>query len=180
MSKKQVFLSRLFSTVVLWGVVLWAIISGSESGVAAVICGLGMTGLSEYYAGLGKKQLPVFRGVGLAGGALILFGTFLALSELGRPTGARFAERVYDWETAALLLCTLAVFVRQMFRRSRESLALDAMAYTLFGIIYVAWLFSFCTKLLYLPPRDAGGHVMGHWFILYLCVVSKFSDMGAY
>ena len=180
MSKKQVFLARLFSTVILWGLVLGAIISGSEAGVAAVICGLGIVGLSEYYAAFARKQIPVFRQVGIFGGVLVIFGTFATLSQMGHAVGGPFASRVYDFETAALLLCIVAVFVRQMFERTRETIALQTMAYTFFGIVYVAWLFSFCTKLLYLPPRDPSAHITGHWFILYLCVVSKFSDMGAY
>jgi len=54
------------------------------------------------------------------------------------------------------------------------------MAFTVFGLLYVPWLFSFLTKIVYLIPRDPAGHVMGHWYVLYLCVVTKFSDMGAY
>jgi phosphatidate cytidylyltransferase len=45
--------------------------------------------------------------------------------------------------------------------------------------MYVPWLFSFVAKIVYLPPR-LEGHVTGQWYVLYLCVVTKFSDMGAY
>ena len=53
------------------------------------------------------------------------------------------------------------------------------MAFTLFGLLYVPWPFSFVTKIIFLLPRD-NGSVTGHWYVLWLIVVTKFSDMGAY
>ena len=54
------------------------------------------------------------------------------------------------------------------------------MAYTLFGLLYVLWLFNFITKIVYLLPRSSTGAVTGQFYCLYLIVVTKFSDMGAY
>jgi phosphatidate cytidylyltransferase len=54
------------------------------------------------------------------------------------------------------------------------------MAYTLFGLLYVLWLFNFTTKILYLTPRSGTGIVTGQFYCLYLIAVTKFSDMGAY
>jgi phosphatidate cytidylyltransferase len=54
------------------------------------------------------------------------------------------------------------------------------MAYTLFGLLYVVWLFNFVTKIVYIVPRGPAGEVMGHFYVLYLVVVTKFCDMGAY
>jgi phosphatidate cytidylyltransferase len=36
------------------------------------------------------------------------------------------------------------------------------------------------TKIVYMLPRDAAGQVTGHWYVLFLVLVTKFSDMGAY
>ena len=36
------------------------------------------------------------------------------------------------------------------------------------------------TKIIFLIPRDTAGGVTGHWYVLWLIVVTKFSDMGAY
>jgi phosphatidate cytidylyltransferase len=41
-------------------------------------------------------------------------------------------------------------------------------------------MFLFVTKIVYLLPVDAAGHVTGHFYVLWLLVVTKFSDMGAY
>ena len=75
----------------------------------------------------------------------------------------------------------LVVFGRQMFQKMRDISPLETMAYTVFGLLYVPWMFSFVTKIIFLLPRDAvTGHVTGHWYVLWLIVVTKFSDMGAY
>src|SRR5207253_91138 len=68
----------------------------------------------------------------------------------------------------------------QMFQKTRDLSPLETMAYTVFGLFYVVWLFSFVTKIVYLLPRSADGHVTGHFYVLWLILVTKFSDMGAY
>jgi phosphatidate cytidylyltransferase len=67
-----------------------------------------------------------------------------------------------------------------MFQVTRDVSPLETMAYTLFGLLYVPWLFSFLTKIIFLIPRGVDGMVTGHWYVLWLIVVTKFSDMGAY
>src|ERR1700739_3032597 len=54
------------------------------------------------------------------------------------------------------------------------------MAYTLFGLLYVAWLFNFMTKIVYVIPRTPQGATLGQFYVLYLVVVTKLSDTGAY
>src|SRR5947208_15783313 len=54
------------------------------------------------------------------------------------------------------------------------------MAYTVFGLLYVLWLFNFITKIVYLTPRSSSGQLTGQFYVLYLIAVTKFSDMGAY
>jgi phosphatidate cytidylyltransferase len=86
----------------------------------------------------------------------------------------------YEFETAMLLLFLLTVITRQMFARLREDEPLQSMAYTLFGLLYVLWLFNFMTKIIYVVPRSETGAVMGQFYCLYLIAITKFSDMGAY
>ena len=54
------------------------------------------------------------------------------------------------------------------------------MAYTIFGLLYVLWLFNFITKIVYVLPRAPDGAVTGQFYVLYLVAITKFSDMGAY
>jgi phosphatidate cytidylyltransferase len=171
--RKLIFLRRLGSSVGLWVVALWAIFSGYEPGFLTLIAALTMIGLWEFYHMLDHKRLPNFKVIGLICGALFTGGSFYYLGKIG----PRHAQ---DFELGALLLFHFAVFTRQMFQRTRDVSPLETMAFTLFGLLYVPWLFSFVTKIVYLLPRDGAGHVTGHVYVLWLIVVTKFSDMGAY
>jgi len=78
-----------------------------------------------------------------------------------------------------ILFFLLVVFARQMFERTRDIRPVETMAYTIFGFLYVVWLFNFVTKLVYLFPHP-NNHFTGQYYVLYCIVVTKFSDMGAY
>ena len=65
----------------------------------------------------------------------------------------------YDFELAVMLCFLLGVFARQMFARLRDNEPLQTMAYTLFGLLYVLWLFNFMTKIVYVLPRSETGAV---------------------
>jgi len=171
--RKLVFIRRLGSSVVLWTVALWIIFSGSEPGFFLLISTLGLVGLWEYYSMLDRKKLPNFKVIGMLCGAMMSWGSFYYFSKVG-PVAS------YDFEMAALLAFMLVVFGRQMFQKTRDLLPLETMAYTVFGLFYVVWLFSFVTKIVYLLPRSADHHVTGHFYVLWLILVTKFSDMGAY
>jgi phosphatidate cytidylyltransferase len=133
----------------------------------------GLVALWEFYRMLDHKGLPNFKVTGMICGALMLAGSFYYFRKMG-PAGS------YDFEVAVLLFFLLTVFGRQMFARLREDEPLQTMAYTLFGLLYVLWLFNFITKIVYLLPRSSTGAVTGQFYCLYLIVVTKFSDMGAY
>jgi phosphatidate cytidylyltransferase len=169
----RVFLSRLSSTLVLWAVVLWTVFSGQELGFFAVTFVLGMAGLWEFYRMLDHKGLAKFKYTGMICGAIMMIGTFHFFRTVG-------LERSYDFEVIGLLAFLMIVFTRQLFRGLSEVSPVQTMAYTLFGLMYVIWMFNFVNKLLFAVPRTADHHVTGQFYVLYLMVVTKFSDMGAY
>jgi phosphatidate cytidylyltransferase len=172
-SRRAVFVSRLSSTLVLWGVALWIIFSGFEIGFFCMIGVLGLLGLREFFQMLDHKGLPNHKVTALICGAVSLIGSFYYYSRFG-------PGQSYDFEMAVILVFLLVVFARQMFERTREELPLETMAYTLFGLLYVIWLFNFVTKIVYVVPRTPSGEVTGHVYVFYLIVLTKFSDMGAY
>jgi phosphatidate cytidylyltransferase len=170
---RLVFLRRFGSTVVLWSVALWIILSGYEIGFHFLIGSLALLGLWEYYTMLDHKKLPNFKIIGMLCGIIFLVGSFYYFSHVG-PVHS------YDFEVATLLAFLLIVFARQMFQHTRDISPLETMAYTIFGLFYVIWMFTFVTKIVYILPRDTAGHVTGHIYVLFLILVTKFSDMGAY
>jgi phosphatidate cytidylyltransferase len=171
--KSLVFLRRFGSTLALWSVALWIILSGYEIGFFFLISTLAMIGLWEYYVMLDHKKLPNFKYIGMTCGLIFSIGSFYWFSKVG-------PAKAYDFEVATLLFFLLVVFARQMFQKTRDISPLETMAYTLFGLFYVIWLFGFVTKIVYVVPRSADGGVTGHLYVLFLILVTKFSDMGAY
>jgi phosphatidate cytidylyltransferase len=172
---QRTFIRRFCSTAALWTVALWTIFTGWEPGFVLLVAGLGLVGLYEYYTMLDAKRLPNFKVFGMLCGAVMLGGSFYWLA-WARKT----PDGLYDFEIGALLLFMFVVFGRQMFIKVKELVPLETIAFTLFGLFYVAWPFSFVTKIVYMLPRDAAGGVTGHWYVLFLVLVTKFSDMGAY
>src|SRR6266403_1801915 len=170
---RSVFILRFVSTVVLWSIALAIAFSGYEIFFWLLISAFGLVALLEFYRMLDHAHLPNFKIIGLICGAIMLAGSFHYFSTIG-PAGS------YDFEVALLFFFLLTMFARQMFARLRHDEPLQTMAYTLFGLLYVLWLFNFITKIVYLLPRSSTGAVTGQFYCLYLIVVTKFSDMGAY
>lgn len=170
---KLTFLSRLGSTIALWAIALYTIFSGFELGFFIFIAVVGMVGLWEFYGMLDHKQLPNFKLTAMICGLVFISGSFHYFRKVG-------PERSYDFEMTVLLFFLLVVFARQMFQKTRDVSPLETMAYTLFGLLYVLWLFNFITKIVYVTPRGPDGVVTGQFYVLYLIVITKFSDMGAY
>src|SRR5947207_407699 len=172
-NSRAVFGFRFITTIVLWSIALLIAFSGHEFLFYALICVFGLIALWEFYSMLDHRDLPNFKITGMICGAVMLVGSFYYFAKMG-PAGS------YDFEVAVLLFFLLTVFGRQMFARLREDEPLQTMVYTLFGLLYVLWLFNFITKIVYLLPRSSTGAVTGQFYCLYLIVVTKFSDMGAY
>ncbi len=170
---KLTFLFRFASTVAMWSIALLIIFLGYEVGFFLLIAALGLLTLWEFYGMLDHKGLPNFKITAMICGAIMLGGSFYYFSTIG-------PAQSYDFEVAVLLGFLLTVFARQMFESLRDDAPLRTMAYTLFGLLYVLWLFNFITKIVYVVPRSPTGEVMGQFYVLYLIAITKFSDMGAY
>src|SRR5229473_4243146 len=170
---RSVFILRFVSTIALWSVALLIMFSGYEILFWVLISAFGLIGLWEFYGMLDHKGLPNFKITGMICGAVMLAGSFYYFAKMG-------PAQSYDFEVAVLLFFLLTVFARQMFARLREDEPLQTMAYTLFGLLYVLWLYNFITKIIYVVPRSSAGAVTGQFYVLYLIAITKFSDMGAY
>src|SRR6266513_3629517 len=171
--KLAVFILRFSSTIVLWTVALLIAFSGYEIAFWGLISVFGLISLWEFYGMLDHKGLPNFKVTAMVCGAVMLCGSFYYFSRMG-------PGHSYDFEVAVLLFFLLTVFTRQMFDRLREDAPLRTMAYTIFGLLYVLWLYNFITKIVYVVPRSSTGAVTGQFYVLYLVAITKFSDMGAY
>lgn len=177
-SKSQTFLRRLGSSLLLWAVVLGGLFSGnrliSDYMFLAIMVVLAAAGLIEFYDMARKRNLVCFKGWGIAGGVLLMTGTFLHCT--GKLGAYDSPARANDFETSFLILFVLGLCVRQFLSRGNTA-GIVAISTTLFGLMYVPWLLNFITKINYFPVLPPGD---GTFFVLYFILVTKFSDMGAY
>jgi phosphatidate cytidylyltransferase len=172
-SKALTFCLRLSTTVVLWVVILSAILAGYEVGFFLVILGIALAALWEFFGMLKAAGIPHFRLTGMLTAAVFLTGSFWYSRAQGPGAGQEF-------ELAVVVLFLMTVFARQMFRSIHDKEPLATMAYTVFGLLYIPWMFNFLTKLLFLTPRTDLGETTGQYYVLFLILVTKFTDMGAY
>lgn len=156
----------------LWALMLATVFIGWEIGFFALVAFMALRALWEYYRMMEHDGIGVFTLTGLICAAVLLSGGFL----ISRTEGP---ENSQDFELLVLVLFVVTIFARQMFRGA-ENDPLRAVSYTVFGLFYIPWLFSFVTKIIYLTPRLESGMTTGQWYVLYLVAVTKFSDMGAY
>ncbi len=175
LTKRQIFFRRLFSFVILWTVILTALFSGyrwlSDTVFLVIMVALAAAGLAEFYSLAEKDDLICFKYSGMAGGILLMVGTFLNLT--GRLGIHNSPARVNDFETSFLILFVLGLCVRQFVSRSNTA-GILAISTTLFGLMYVPWLLNFIQKINFFP------NVNGHFYLLYFVLITKFSDTGAY
>ncbi len=172
-SRRATFFRRLGSTLFLWTVILAAVFSGREIAYFFVIGFMALTALWEYFRMLDHDGIPNFQLTGLVTAAIFLGGSFYYFHTWS-------PNLALDFELAILVLFIVVMFARQMFAPLRDRRPLQTMAYTLFGLLYIPWLFNFVTKILFLPARDDLGDPTGQYYVLFLLMVTKFSDMGAY
>ncbi len=172
-STRMTFFRRLGSTLGLWALIIASVIAGSDFGYFFLILFMALVALYEYFHMVKEQGAPVFTLTGMLVAAIYLTGSFLYLRSHG-------PENSHDLELGVLVAFLFVIFSRQMFRAAADREPLEAIAYTVFGLLYIPWLFNFVTKIIYLSPRTDAGDTTGQYYLIYLIVVTKFSDMGAY
>ena len=177
-SKAKVFVRRLSSTLVLWGIVLGALFSGhrliSDVVFVGVLALLGVVGLIEFYGLVEKEGMVCFKGWGVFAGATLIVGTFLHL-EGWLPGLHGTPSRVNDFEVIFLIVFVLGLCFLQFLSKSNTK-GILAISTTLFGLMYVPWLLNFVQKIYLFPGLGEDGK----FYVLYFILVTKFSDTGAY
>jgi len=176
LSKGAVFLRRLLSFTILWGIVLGSLFSGnktvSDYVFLIIMVFLATTGLQEFYGMVAKLGHACYAKAGIFGGVLLLVATFCYIS--GQFGTAAQPSRVNDFETSFFILFVLGLCIRQ-FVSHHTTTGIVAISTTLFGLMYVPWLLNFIQKINFF-----GRGVDGHYYVLYFVVVTKLSDCGAY
>ena len=170
------FLPRLISTLILWGALVVAYILRSEVAFALMISIPALGSLWEYFALLKSGGISHHRGMGMTAAVVLIGMTFWVLHST--DFFRQFA--IFPLETLVMAFLVMALFLREYGRNDPGRATAEAITFTLFGVVYIPWLFLFMAKLLYLTPRSPEGHLTGQYLVLFVVAVTKFTDVGAF
>ena len=169
--------SRLLSSAVLIGLVLGSLFWFPLWVYALVITGFVAVGLYEFFTMVRHRGILVHRPLSITLGVifigLVAWRSFVEPGLLPTPImgpGATAISWMWDifWPATIVI-----IFIRQ-FMRENTFEALGGLATTLFGLAYIAALFSY---FFYIRAIDAH---QGAWLVLFLILVTKMGDVGAY
>lgn len=171
-SKRRVFFSRLTSTLVLWAVIGMAIQWKSQALFAGVACFFGVAGAVEYFRLLVRHSQPrSFSVFGLV--VCLAYWTAVVWHVLTKRT-----EPPMWFDLAALTVAVQGAFLLCYRHELEGEATLQRIFSVVFGVVYTVIFFGFIMRLMYF--RADGTELTGAFLMLYVIMVTKFSDMGAY
>ncbi len=173
---------RLLSTLILWGLIIATVVMKWEMGYCLLIVAAALGSLWEYFWLLKVSSLPRNWRIGYTAGISLLFGNCWLLHyphySASLATGG---GGIFTFDAGILIVTILVLFFREFLRPQHvERASAEGIAFTLFGVAYIPWLFSFLLKTLYLTPRTSTGLMTGTYYVLFLLVLTKFADVGAF
>ena len=148
---------RIISSIILIGIIIGSIFVEWLFRIMMVLFTVG--GLYEFFTMLEKKGISIYKYFGIGVGGIIPLSIIFEF------------ELTKRWELLFIALMLLFLIVMQFRKRASSGAVID-ISTTLFGILYVSWLFSFLIKIRYL----AGG--VGLFAAVLL--ITKLGDIGAY
>jgi phosphatidate cytidylyltransferase len=147
-----------FLILSLAGLVIFIFPNWVFSLLAAALVGIG---LAEFFGIAEKRGILVYKYFGIIIGTLVPVITYFQLG----------MEGYFTVEPIMIMIACLFLFVLQFTRRD-TSQAITSISVTMFGLLYIAWLFSFFIKLKFLPQ--------GALLVAFIILVTKIGDVGAY
>ena len=138
--------------------------SGTLAGILAALAVVGVVETSNLLRAAGIAHE---RNVAVAGALVLVMGTWISLLQAGAAGAA-------EVEVTILLGYVVVTCLVVLFRPGAP--ALQAVPASLLLLFYVPFLLNFMVKLLY----GWGGAGEGRGLVLYLILVVKMSDTGAY
>mgnify|MGYP002861297229 CR=1 FL=1 len=171
-SKRRVFASRLTSTLILWAVLSIAFKWKQDWLLVAVTAFFGVFGAVEYFRLLRGED--THRSFSLLGfGICIAYWitvSWWVLSRKGQPP---------MWlDLAALTLSVQGAFLLCYRHNLEGTVTLQRIFSVVFGVVYTVIFYGFILRIIYFHLEE--GKPGGVFLLLFLIVVTKFSDMGAY
>jgi len=124
-----------------------------------LVASLTAIGLYEFFTMVEKKGIWIYKYFGVVVGVLI-------------PLSIAFRfELTKNWELLFIVLVLITLIVMQ-FRRRQNIGVIVGISVTVFGVLYVAWFFSFMIKIRLLAD--------GLGLVTAVLLITKLNDVGAY
>lgn len=191
-SKRATFLRRSASTLGLWAVVAAALASRQAWAYVGLVGVLTVISTLEYFRMLRAGGVKCFPRYGMLLAVVYSGILYWMLLSTGGQGEAPLSEPVTnlrgntaklvvlgEWFDGAAIFAAIAgAFFLQLRYPIRGLEALQAVASNLLGFVYLAFLFNFAARLVFLVPGP--GQVPGAMVLLWMIAVTKFTDMGAY
>lgn len=171
-SKVLTFRKRFLSTLWLWGLVVVGFGFDNSWAYLAMFLSFSVIGIFEFFHLVPDGGFRRFRGetigVTVAYVALI-FGYLWGIPQVL----ADHADGIMIAVLVGLICMDRVRFPSEGYRM------VDEIGMTIFAFSYIVILFGFVPKILHLP-FDEGSITSGRFYVVYLLIVTKFTDMGAY
>lgn len=156
---------RILSTILLWIFVICALVFFRTEGGVALITLISVLTLREFYKLLQGAGLAPFYKLGMTLGGLVTLAPWLE---------ARFNLPA----THVLALAVIVFSVRVLGEREPHN-RVEALAGTLFGLVYVAFMLQYLVRIVTPLPGDTIDPTGRLLLFVWLVAVSKFCDVGA-
>lgn len=124
----------------------------------------GMKEFFKFSNGIGFEGFPVFT---------TIFAFLLQLASLGYVVCPFMKGKSPAMETLLIAIFIIAGFIK-VFRSDSLKVGLQNLAISLFGLVYIGWTLSFTVRIF------AADGQSGRMLLLFMLLVTKFSDIGAY
>ena len=156
---------RIISTILLWVLVICSLVFFRTEGGVALITLISVLTLREFYKLMQGAGLAPFDKLGMTFGGLITLAPFL--------------EARFGWPATHLLAIAVIIFsVRVLGERDPQN-RVEALAGTLFGLVYVAFMLQYLVRIVTPLPGDTIDPTGRLLLFVWLVAVSKFCDVGA-
>ena len=161
-------LSRILSTLVLWGLILTSLWFFGAHAAVVLLTLLSALTLHEFYGLTEKMGARPFRWMGLVLSGLMTAGPFYL---------AFFLQENYENTNLAANLLVLALLIScvRVLRERDAHNRVETVAATLGGLLYIPFMLQFLTGIL-MRDNDSTANLS---LCLWVIAVAKFCDVGA-
>ena len=156
---------RILSTILLWLIFALALFIGKITAIIYLLISLSLLSQYELHKIFKNRNLRPISIIGIVSGVFIILGSYY--------------YNIFFITSSDLLVITIIfviiVHLPLLFCANTVSVSLLP---TLFSVIYIPFMLNFYTKTFQLFSNQKDGNTIGCFFIIWLIIISKFSDVG--